>query len=205
MSALDAATTQLVRFAAAIAAGSEGEMRVAVANAVAAGLDPVWVEEIILQTYLFAGFPRALNAAREWRKASGRAAPRSDAGEDYREAERWARRGDTTCALVYGDSYERLRANIRDHHPALDSWMIVEGYGKVLSRPGLDLARRELCIVASCAALGQDRQLHAHMRGALNAGCKATEVEGALDEIAPLVADDDMRRFRQLLARVRGK
>ena len=34
-----------------------------------------WVEEVILQSYLFAGFPRALNAAREWRRVSGVAAP----------------------------------------------------------------------------------------------------------------------------------
>ena len=28
----------------------------------------VWVEELLLQTYLFAGLPRALNATREWRR-----------------------------------------------------------------------------------------------------------------------------------------
>ena len=28
----------------------------------------LWVEELMLQSYLFAGFPRALNAAREWRR-----------------------------------------------------------------------------------------------------------------------------------------
>lgn len=81
--------------------------------------------------------------------------------------------------------------------------MIVEGYGKVLSRSGLDLARRELCIVAACAALRQDRQLHSHLHGALNAGCDPSDVEGVLDVIEALVPDEDMRRFRQLFARVR--
>jgi alkylhydroperoxidase/carboxymuconolactone decarboxylase family protein YurZ len=60
---------------------------------------------------------------------------------------------------VYGGMYERLRANVRELHPSLDAWMIVEGYGKVLSRPGLDLARRELCIVSACAAAEQDRDV----------------------------------------------
>ena len=27
-----------------------------------------WIEELLLQTYLFAGFPRALNGMREWRR-----------------------------------------------------------------------------------------------------------------------------------------
>ena len=29
---------------------------------------------------------------------------------------------------MYGATYERLRHNIRALHPALDAWMIVEGY-----------------------------------------------------------------------------
>ena len=81
--------------------------------------------------------------------------------------------------------YERLRENIRDLHPLLDDWMIVEGYGKVLSRPGLDLARRELCIVAACAAAAQDRQLHSHLHGALNVGvAPTTSSTSALDVAA---------------------
>ena len=74
--ALDEPTVTLVRLAGAVAAGSEAEMRRAVADATR--IDPVWVEELILQSYLFAGFPRTLNAMREWRKASGRAAPEAD-------------------------------------------------------------------------------------------------------------------------------
>lgn len=81
LSTLDPATAQLVHLAASIAAGSEGELRAAVASAVASSLDPVWVEEVILQSYLFAGFPRALNAAREWRKASRREGPSDDPGK----------------------------------------------------------------------------------------------------------------------------
>jgi len=41
-------------------------------------VDPVSVEEIILQSYLFAGFPRALNAMRMWRVVSERPAPDTD-------------------------------------------------------------------------------------------------------------------------------
>ena len=85
-----------------------------------------------------------------------------------------------TCAAVYGSMYERLRENIRVLHPALDDWMITEGYGKVLSRPGLDLPRRELCIVAACAAAGQDRQLHSHLHGALNVGVSRSAMDDAI-------------------------
>lgn len=60
--------------------------------------------------------------------------------------------------------------------------MVVEGYGKVLGRPGLDLPVRELCIVALLAVLGAPRQLHSHLRGALNAGAFVEQVEMAVAE-----------------------
>jgi hypothetical protein len=51
--------------------------------------------------------------------------------------------------------------------------MIVEGYGKVLGRPGLDAGDvRELCIVALLAVAGRAAQLYSHLRGALNAGAR---------------------------------
>ena len=103
---------------------------------------------------------------------------------------------------MYGPFYKRLRHNIRQLHPALDAWMIVEGYGKVLSRPALDLRRRELCIVSACALARQDRQLHSHLHGAIHAGASPAEVYGALDSVADLLGPDDLLQYRQLLARI---
>ena len=174
-------------------------------RAVSAALDPVWVEEVILQTYLFCGFPRALNAAREWRRASRRAAPAVDEDAEIVKVQEWAERGEHACAMVYGNMYERLRLNIRELHPALDAWMIVDGYGKVMARPGLDLKRRELCVVAVCAVLEQQRQLHAHLHGALNAGASGLEVEAALDVAAEFLDRETDARMRQLWVRVERK
>jgi 4-carboxymuconolactone decarboxylase len=193
----------LVRLAAVIAAGSEADVRAELARA-RQDVRVEWVEEVILQSYLFAGFPRTLNAAREWRKVSGRAAPLSDDGERLDRAGEWQQQGEATCAIVYGPFYERLRQNIRALHPALDAWMIVEGYGKVLSRPLLDLARRELCIVAACAASRQDRQLHSHLHGALHAGASETAISETLSAISTLVSPDDATRYRMLWAKVQG-
>lgn len=193
----------LVRLAAVIAAGTEADVRAELARA---QLDArvQWIEEVILQSYLFAGFPRTLNAAREWRKVSGRAAPLFDDGERLDRADEWRRQGEATCAIVYGPFYEKLRNNIRALHPALDAWMIVEGYGKVLSRPALDLARRELCIVAACAASRQDRQLHSHLHGALHAGASESAISETLSAISPMVSPDDAARYRMLWTKVQG-
>jgi 4-carboxymuconolactone decarboxylase len=200
---LDHATDELARLAVVIAVGNEEEIRDAMQRAVRETVNAAWVEELILQTYLFAGFPRALNAAREWRRASGRPAPDTDS-DAAATVDEWRQRGEATCALVYGDMYERLRANVRQLHPALDAWMVVEGYGKVLARGGLDLRRRELCIVATCAALDQERQLHSHLHGALHAGATAVQIGAALAIGASGLPEERRRRYQALWERVQG-
>ena len=197
---LDAPTAQLIDLAAVLAAGTEAEMRSALEAAAKSAIDPVWVEELVLQTHLFAGFPRTLNGMRLWRRASNRLAESADFEESLRAL--WTSRGEQTCEEVYGTLYKRLRANIRSLHPALDSWMI-DLYGRVLGRPGLDLKRRELCIVAACAALEQDRQLHSHLHGAINAGASPEEVDDTLRIVAPRLGRESSHRYSLLWARVR--
>jgi 4-carboxymuconolactone decarboxylase len=194
---LDEATRALVRAAAAVSAGTEEQVRAELHRA-AADAPRVWVEELLLQTYLFAGFPRALNAMREWR----RLVPLEPEPERPLPAQQHRIRGETVCGAVYGGMYEKLRVNVRALHPLLDDWMVEEGYGKVLGRPGLDLLRRELCIVAACAASAQDRQLQSHLHGALNVGVEKTVVTESLDAIADLVAEPAMGRARRLWERI---
>jgi len=197
---LDDETRALVRLSAIVAAGTERDIRDALSTATSE-IPAVWVEELLLQSYLFAGFPRALNAMREWRRFQ----PLAISTSVHKSVEQWQFDGEATCSAVYGTMYERLRQNIRALHPQLDEWMITEGYGKVLSRPGLDLQRRELCIVAACAAQDQDRQLHSHLRGALNVGVAPSVVSAAIDALADLLGTNRAQSVRLLWARVQGK
>jgi 4-carboxymuconolactone decarboxylase len=205
---LDAPTRQLVRLSAIVTAGTEAETR-AIMQTIPEMIPVVWVEELLLQSHLFAGFPRALNAMREWRRVHpdiGAAPLAPESNEtDANDLARWRADGETTCAAVYGAMYDRLRHNIRGLHPLLDDWMITDGYGKVLSRPGLDLSRRELCIVAACAAAGQDRQLHSHLHGARNVGVEPDVVDEVIEAVADDIGADRAQAARFLWARVRGK
>lgn len=200
---IDDRTRYLVRLAAAVAGSGEQTLRTVIVEKHSADWSEQ-IEEVILQSYLFAGFPRALNAMRAWR-AFTRKQPAQPSTHGYVEMEELRAKGEKTCATVYGSSYEQLRENIRALHPELDEWMIVEGYGKVLSRPGLDLKTRELCIVSACAATGQKRQLHSHVRGALNSGASVAEVLAALDAISSLIDRDSERDAREMLAHLVGK
>jgi 4-carboxymuconolactone decarboxylase len=195
---LDDATRSLVRLSAALAGGTERQVREQL-KAAATSTPHEWIEELLLQTYLFAGFPRTLNGMREWRRlAAAPARPASTEAPANRTAD-----GEATCSRVYGPMYARLRVNIRELHPLLDAWMIEEGYGKVLSRPQLDLPRRELCIVAACAATAQDRQLQSHLHGARNVGVPEPVVTQALDALADVVSEARVSRAMKMWNRIR--
>jgi len=159
------------------------------------------VEEVLLQTYLFAGYPRALNALALWRRVSGRTPPAATP-DDWTA---FAQRGEEVCRRVYGRVYLRLRRNIARLHPDLDRWMVVEGYGKVLGRPGLSLVEREMCAVAALAALGARPQLHAHLAGALNVGADRADVDRWVAWLAELLPADGSESLRRLWTDVRGR
>ena len=196
---LDDATRSLVRLSAVLASSGEEDVRAELQRA-SKTTSHEWIEELLLQTYLFAGFPRALNGMRQWRRLVATPASR-EVALDYEQLKAL---GERTCALVYGSMYDRLRQNIRDLHPVLDEWMIVEGYGKVLSRPGLDLGRRELCIVAACAATAQDRQLQSHLHGARNVGLPEPVVTAVLESLREVIPDKRLSRATRLWDRIRN-
>lgn len=159
------------------------------------------VEEALLQSYLFLGYPAALEAFALWRTVSG--AEAGAAREDVLSRAAWRDRGREVCRRVYGGAYDGLRANVRALHPDMERWMVEEGYGKVLGRPGLALPVRELCIVALLAALDAPRQLHSHLRGALNAEASPEAVEGALAAAAAVSGPEVARRARERWDEVR--
>jgi 4-carboxymuconolactone decarboxylase len=200
---LDPQTRDLVRFAAAIAQGYEPELRERVGPLRSSQTPVVWVEELLLQSVLMCGYPRALVAFTVWRKFSGVPAPEGDEGQDYAQSGEWTRRGEDVCGTVYGENYRKLRDSIRTLHPAIDAWMITEGYGRTLGRPGLDLLRRELCTVVQTCVLETPRQVHSHLRGALNAGASFGQIEGVLSIVNPLLSFDQWKKIKELWRTVR--
>ncbi|HEX2092842.1 MAG TPA: carboxymuconolactone decarboxylase family protein, partial [Longimicrobiaceae bacterium] len=136
-----------------------------------------------------------------WREESGRPVPPA-LGE---ACAAWEERGERVCATVYGANYPRLRANVAAIHPEMDRWMVEGGYGRVLGRPGLDLATRELCILALLAVWNTPRQLHSHLRGALNAGAGTGEVDRAVEIACGFLDRSAATRVRELWTEVRDR
>ncbi len=177
---LDPRTIALLRVAMAVSRGDEGATRARMQAAHGAGVSVLWMEELLLQSFLNVGYPLTLAAFAIWRDVVG--ATPADGGESLLHGEhgRWAKRGEERCAAVYGRTYHKLLLNLRGLHPAVESLVIVDAYGKLLGRPGLDAARRELCTLAAITMLPAPRQLHAHLRGALNLGWSKEDVDAVL-------------------------
>ena len=194
---LDAPTSALVRVAAAVARGKTPELTARLAAARDARVPGLWIEELLLQSMLVVGYPLALVAFGVWRAVGGPAPVAGDGAEDLAHAdwESWTARGAAVCREVYGRAYHKLLVNLRALHPALEDLVLVDAYGKVIGRPGLDLKRRELCTVAATAVLGTAEQLHSHLRGALNTGAAGEEIEAVLG-----LVDGDLDAERRRLA-----
>src|SRR5438093_3389485 len=206
--ALDAKTVALVRAAAALAEGHITELEQRFRDARAAGVPDLWVEELLLQSLLVVGYPLALVAFGVWRDVTGPIAGGGDsAGEElaHEDWQAWAERGAQVCATVYGRAYHKLLVNLRSLHPALEDLVLVDAYGKVIGRPGLDMKRRELCTVAAIAVLGTAQQPHRHSRGALNTGATHAEVEAVLELVEPDLDPEHKRRADAQWQDVRGR
>ncbi|HEX2093992.1 MAG TPA: hypothetical protein VHG28_16435, partial [Longimicrobiaceae bacterium] len=93
----------LIALSAALATRDRATVESAVRRA-AAEADPDAVEEVLLQSHLFVGFPDALAALALWREASGRPVP----GALGEECAAWEERGRRVCAAVYGANYPKL-------------------------------------------------------------------------------------------------
>lgn len=197
---MDERTRALIELSSAIARGARGEWRERMVGALAVAQSEE-IEETILQSYLFLGYPTTLQALGVWRELVHTAA----SVEPATRLTEWRRRGEHVCGVVYGGQYNRLRENVAKLHPNVESWMVTEGYGKVLARPGLDLKTRELCIIALLAAQDAGHQLHSHLRGALNAGATVAEVDAAVVQVLRSLPPARADEARQLWSEVRTR
>jgi 4-carboxymuconolactone decarboxylase len=161
--------------------------------------------EIILQSYLFLGYPKAIEGLRLLKERYPQFRPPELAELSDRSAGVWRKRGEKLCRVVYGGNYEALRQKISTLSPDLDDWMIWEGYGKVLSRDGVPPELRELCTCAALAVTGDFVQLHSHMIGAVHTGATIELIREMLLVVDGVARPDRLEEATGILARVSQK
>ena len=195
---LDARDRRLVRLFAAGALGRFDVVRAVRASAPAGEPDRAW-REALLQLHLFAGVPRAVECYAALAECGGLGAPGPD--EIGEEGPSMRERGARLFERIYGRGADDVRAMLAAGHPDFAAWVLEHAYGRVLARDGLDAGRRELLACAALAALGQERQLASHARGAVRCGATGAGVLAALDEIADLVPEERLLSARRVVER----
>jgi alkylhydroperoxidase/carboxymuconolactone decarboxylase family protein YurZ len=204
--ALEPTVARLVMAAAAATQGRPETVRSVLTLVLGQGAPIADVREAILQSYLFVGYPRVINALATLRDVSGEdgGTPPADLRLAADTPLGWEAAGQALCRRIYGRRYEKLLDTMVVLSADLPRWMVLEGYGKVLSRSQLDSHTRELVAVGSLVPLRVPEQLRAHSRGALHLGAKPEEVRQTI-RVAALLCPRELAGAELVLERVLGE
>ena len=153
-------------------------------------LEQVEMEELVLQNLLFAGFPKTIEALKILRRHYPEVL-KSVSTQDRRQ------QGLSTSQKIYGKRQNRLLQIMDELHPDITDWMIEDGYGRVLSRPGLELMDRELAVIAALMATGMHQQFRAHFRGALNIGVGQDDILWYTNCFQCILTSGQQQQFEQ--------
>lgn len=161
--------------------------------------------EVILQCYLFLGYPRSIEGLKLLEQHYPEFTPPNAEELSQATSDEWKTRGERLCRTIYGDNYEALRRRIKSLSPDLDQWMVWEGYGKVLSRDGVPSALRELCTCSALVVTGDFVQLHSHMIGAIHVGASPEMLAEMIDLLDGTATVSCRRRSTKLLQKISKK
>ncbi|MBV7540738.1 4-carboxymuconolactone decarboxylase [Acidovorax sp. sic0104] len=90
-------------------------------------------------------------------------------------------KGLATRRQVMGDDFvDRAFGNATPFTQPIQEYITRNAWGDVWQRPGLDLRTRSLITVSMLIALGKQHELKGHVRGALNNGVTAEELQEVL-------------------------
>lgn len=193
-------------FSAIIAVGDEHLTESAIGCLYERGMDREALYEAILQSYLFLGFPRMIEAALAFNRVIGNMTGHcSLEAVTPEESGEWFERGINLCRRVYGKNYEVLRKRFLEVSPEIFRWMVIEGYGKVLCRPGMTHIERELAEVAALIVDRRERQLVSHILGSLNVGAEMPLIRIINRDIRPLAGETAHELANRVIRRIQEK
>ena len=196
--ALSPADERLVHLVSAVARGDWQELARIRREAPPAEPDIRW-REALIQSHLFLGFPRVVEAFEVLSREGGMHAPTEPehevTGTDY------AAQGAPIFDGIYQDLATTVRRRLSQHHTDFAHWIAEHAYGRVLARPGLEPATRELLAVVCLLHSGLDRQLASHTRGAVRLGATPQAVHAVFDLVHSHLAPEDMERLKEVIER----
>lgn len=198
---LSEATALLVVTVAAAVVRDKKLLQEALAFAKQKKREPRFLYEGLLQCYLFAGFPNAMESLSIFNSVfPGFRSAYKELSDEEREA-----RGLVNADKVYGSALEKLLVNVKRFSPELAVWLISEGYGKVYSREGLPHKEREIAAATALMLMQYDSQLFSHMRGMLRAGASEKDILDIINLIENIGRREEADFGTMVLEKVRKR
>ncbi|MBK7447535.1 MAG: carboxymuconolactone decarboxylase family protein [Ignavibacteria bacterium] len=110
--------------------------------------------------------------------------------------------GENNCKLIYKNNYNKLLENMNRLSPEMKDWMLFEGYGKVMSRPGLNLYEREFITISILTVRYFEFQLHSHLKGCIHLGADVDLIKDILFSIKDIAGVTNYKKALKLLSRI---
>ncbi|SKC42369.1 carboxymuconolactone decarboxylase family protein [Krasilnikoviella flava] len=187
---LDARPRALVRLAALVATGGTAALRVELDDALAAGVTPVELKELLYQAVPYVGLGRAVDVlvvANELLADHEVELPLPGQATVTR-----ATRATDGLAvqkrIVDADVVDAMYANAPADEQHVQRYLSAHCFGDHYTRGGLDVPTRELLTLAMLVALGgADPQVAGHVRANLNVGNDRATLLAVLTQLLPVV------------------
>lgn len=168
----------LILIASLTSSGQERNLKDVIKSALKSSVRLPLIQESILQTYLFNGYPRTINAFTVLKESC------FELNVDYylptsvdeKDASFYLTEGLKLFEVIYRELADKVINHIQSCSEELMTWILLEAYGKVLSRKMLSTRVRELLIVGMLFSMKSYRQLMPHARGVLLCGGSKDDV-----------------------------
>ncbi len=196
--ALSPADVRLVHLVSAVARGDWLELA-KIRRAAPEGEPDVRWREALVQSHLFLGFPRVVEAFEVLSREGGMHPPTEP--EHEAPDTDFAAQGAPIFDGIYQDLAPVVRRRLSQHHTDFAHWIAEHAYGRVLARPGLEPSMRELLAVVCLLHSGLDRQLASHTRGAIRLGAAPEAVLAIFELVRPHLSAGEAMRLEEVVHR----
>lgn len=208
--ALSARQQSIVAIAAFTAGGDLERLKPALGQGLESGLTINEVNEILVQMYAYAGFPRSLNglttfmAVVDERKAKGiqdeQGRQASPLPEDMDKDAYGAR---VRADLSGLEEIPTTLAPYQEFAPIIDTFLKEHLFADIFARDVLTHQERELATIAALANMtGTAGQLSFHLGAAMNSGLSEDQLHGFVEVLEAKVGETQAQTAREVLAGV---
>ena len=203
---LSARQKKIIPIAAFTASGNMSKLETALSEGMDAGLTVNEIKEILIHSYAYAGFPRALNGINTYMAVLDKRKKQGINDKTGKEAtpvpsdfDRSAYGHKIRNSLV-GRDVSKPTSGYPVFTPIIDQFLVEHLFADIFYRDVLTHQERELVTISILAAMtGTEAQLKTHLRISMNMGLSKTQLEDFVATLGQKVSSESAERAHATL------